>query len=129
MWATRGPPPLAPSLPSLGSIRMNLSDNSVLAGASRVLQERIPPGWAVERVASLGQGERLRIRSAEGRARELVVAALARPDPRAVGQLPTDRPLIVAAPYLSPATREAIAAAGASYVDHTGHVRLVLDEP
>ena len=37
--------------------------------------------------------------------------------------------LLVTAPYLSQGVREAIEDEGASYVDQTGNVRLVLDEP
>ena len=50
----------------------------------------------------------LRITSKEGQSRELPVSALSRPDPRAARQIPKDRPLLVAAPYLSRAVREAI---------------------
>jgi hypothetical protein len=44
-------------------------------------------------------------------------------------QLPKERPLLVAAPYLSRSVREVLEDEGASYVDQTGNVRLVLDEP
>lgn len=108
---------------------MSISDNSLIATTSRVLQERLPPGWAVERVAGSGRGPLLRITSKEGRSRELPVSPLSRPDPRAARQLPRDRPLLVAAPYLSRGVREAIEEEGSSYADHTGNVRLVLDEP
>ena len=108
---------------------MSVLDNNLVIGASRVLQERLPPGWEVARVAGSGLAPRLRITSSEGRSRELPVSPLSRPDPRAARQLPKDRPLLVAALYLSRAVREAIEAEGASYVDQTGHVRLVLDEP
>jgi hypothetical protein len=108
---------------------MKISDNSILASASRVLQQRLPPGWTAERVAASGPARRLRITSGEGRSCELPVAALTRPDPRAASRLPKDRPLLVAAPYLSRGVREAIEREGANYVDQTGNVRLVLDEP
>jgi hypothetical protein len=55
--------------------------------------------------------------------------ALSRPDPRAARQIPKERPLLVTAPYLSQAVREAIEDEAASYVDQTGNVRMVLDEP
>ncbi|TVR03515.1 MAG: hypothetical protein EA398_04695 [Deltaproteobacteria bacterium] len=108
---------------------MNLSDNSLITSTSRVLQERLPPGWVVERVAGQSCALRLRITSMEGRSREFPVSPLSRPDPRTARQLPKDRPLLVAAPYLSRSVREAIEDEGASYVDQTGNVRLVLDEP
>ena len=108
---------------------MNISDNSLVASTLRVLQERLPPGWEVERVAGSSRAPRLRITSKEGRSRELLVSPLARPDPRIARQLPKDRPLLVAARYLSRGVQEVIAGEGASYVDQTGNVRLVLDEP
>src|SRR5690606_18259412 len=108
---------------------MAILDNNLIAGASRVLQERLPPGWAIERVTASSRTPRLRITSKEGQSRELPVSALSRPDPRAARQIPKERPLLVTAPYLSQAVREAIEEEGASYVDQTGNVRLVLDEP
>lgn len=104
-------------------------DNNLIAGASRVLQERLPPGWAIERVAASGRAARLRITSKEGQSRELPVSALSRPDPRTARQIPKERPLLVTAPYLSRGVREAIESEGASYVDQTGNVRVVLDQP
>lgn len=87
---------------------MSISDNSLITSTSRVLQERLPPGWEVERVAGSSRAPRLRITSKEGRSRELPVSPLSRPDPRTARQLPKDRPLLVAAPYLSRGVREAI---------------------
>lgn len=104
-------------------------NNNLLASASRVLQERLPPGWAIARVAASSRTPRLRISSKDRRSRELPVSVLARPDPRTARQIPKDRPLLVAAAYLSQGVREAIEDEGASYVDQTGNVRVVLDEP
>lgn len=108
---------------------MAISNNNLIASASRVLQERLPPGWAIERVAASSRAPRLRISSKDGGSRELPVSVLSRPDPRAARQIPKERPLLVTAPYLSRGVREAIEDAGASYVDQTGNVRVVLDEP
>lgn len=108
---------------------MPFSDNRRIAAAFRVLQERLPPGWKIERVAASSRTPRLRITSSEGRAYELPVSALSRPDPRAARKLPKERPLLVTASYLSRSVREAIEDEGASYVDQTGNVRVVLDEP
>ena len=108
---------------------MKPSDNSLITRTSQVLQERLPPGWELERVSGSGNAPRLRVTSKEGRSRELPVSLLSRPDPRAARQLPKDRPLLIAASYLSRGVREAIEDEGASYVDQTGNVRLVLDEP
>lgn len=108
---------------------MASADNNLIASASRVLQDRLPPGWAIERIAASSRAPRLRISSKGGGSRELPVSVLSRPDPRAARQIPRERPLLVTAPYLSRGVREAIEDEGASYVDQTGNVRVVLDEP
>ena len=104
-------------------------DNSLIASASRVLQERLPPGWTIKRVATSNRAPRLCISAKDGSSRELPVSVLSRPDPRAARQIPEERPLLVTASYLSRGVREAIEDEGASYVDQTGNVRVVLDKP
>jgi len=128
-WATSGGNRLPRSAQLHGSDNMNIADNNLVASASRVLHERLPPGWRVERVAGSGGALRLRITSKEGRSREVPLVLVSRPDPRTARQLPKDRPLLVTAPYLSRAVREAIEDDGASYIDQTGNVRVLLDEP
>ena len=108
---------------------MNVSDNSLIASATRVVQDRLPPGWNVQRVGESSRAPRLRFTSNEGRWGELPVSALSRPDPRTARQLPKERPVLVAASYLSQSVRDVLEAEDASYVDQTGNVRLVLDEP
>lgn len=108
---------------------MSVSDNSIVNGATRVVQDRLPPGWVVERIGRSSSAPRLRITSKEGRSGEVAVAPLARPDPRSARQVPADRPLLVASPYLSRSVREVLEAEGASYADHTGNVRFIVDEP
>lgn len=128
MWAT--PCGLSPaSSPLLRMCTMNASDNTIVVGATRVMQERLPPGWIVERVRTTAQVPRLRITSKEGRSAEVAVCALSRPGPRSARQVPAERPLVVAAPYLSRSVRDVLEAEGASYVDQTGNVRIVVDEP
>ncbi len=108
---------------------MSVSDNSIIAGAARVVQERLPPGWVVERTRATSSSPHLLITSKEGRSGEVAVSVLARPDPRSARQVPPERPVLVVSPYLSRSVREALEAEGASYADHTGNVRLVVDEP
>ncbi|RLB62650.1 MAG: hypothetical protein DRI90_08615 [Deltaproteobacteria bacterium] len=115
------------SLPEL--CNMTILDNNLLAAATRLVQERLPPGWEVERVGVSSRAPRLRITSKEGRSGEVTVVALKRPDPRSVKLLPPARSLLVTAPYLSRSVRHVLEEAGASYLDQTGNVRLVLDEP
>jgi hypothetical protein len=108
---------------------MTVSDNMLIANATRVVQERLPPGWGVERVGASARVPGVRITSKEGRSGELPVVALSRPDPRVARQLPKERPLLVTAPYLSRNVRDVLESEGASYADQTGNVRLVLEEP
>lgn len=105
---------------------MATADNNLVASAARVLQQRLPPGWTVERVRA---SARLRITSNEGHSRELPVSALPRPDPRSARQISKERPLLVTASYLSRSVRETLEEEGAGYVDQTGNVRVVLDAP
>lgn len=105
---------------------MSSSNNRLVAKACRVLEERLPPGWAI---APLARPARLHITAKSGASRKLLVSTLPRPDPRAARQLPADRPLLVTSRYLSRSVREVIEDEGASYVDQTGNVRVVLDEP
>ncbi len=104
-------------------------DKTLVAQAVHAVQERLPSGWSAELVVASLQDLRLRILSKEGRAGELPMFVLTRPDPRAASRLPVERPLLVVASYLSLRVREALDGEGACYVDPTGNVRLVLDAP
>lgn len=108
---------------------MTNSDKSLFASTSRLVKDLLPPGWQVERVADGDRTLRLRIASKDGRSCELSVSPLSRPDPRAIRRLPAELTQLVVAPYLSRSVRAALEEAGASYVDQTGNVRLLLDEP
>lgn len=108
---------------------MDISDRRLVKGTSRILQELLPSGWGIEPAVAEDRTCRLHITSKDGRSGALPIITLSRPDPRAARKLPEARPLLVAAPYLSPSVREALSASGASYVDQTGNVRVVLDEP
>lgn len=108
---------------------MNVSDNNIVSRATRVVQDRLPPGWIVEPIGGSSSAPRLLITSKEGRSGEVAVASLPRPDPRSARQVPAERPVLVASPYLSRNVREVLEAEGASYADYTGNVRLVVDEP
>lgn len=109
---------------------MAISDNKLLDGATRQLESRLPPGWAIE--SSMGRGPvdaELRFTSSEGRSRSVPVALKRRIDPRMASQVPSEPSLIVVAPYLSKSVREVLEERGASYADQTGNTRVVLDEP
>ncbi len=120
---------VAPHRPFSWVSNVNMSDNNIIAGATRVVAERLPPGWIVERVGATSRGASLRISSGEGRVVEVPVSALARADPRSARRIPAGRPLLVVAAYLTRSVREVLEAEGVSYADQTGNVRIVVDEP
>jgi hypothetical protein len=101
------------------------------------LRQALPTAWKVEASpASVPQRPLITIRSPDGRVAHLRVAARSRFEPRAVagavtglGSPGTLRPLLVAALFLSPRSRDLLAAAGACYVDTTGNLRLVFERP
>ncbi len=108
---------------------MTSSDNIFITKATRTVQDRLPPGWGAKIVGVSSRTRRLRITSKEGRSGELLLSPIKRPDPRAARQLPKERPLLATAPYLSRSVRQVLEDEGLNYVDQTGNVRIVLDEP
>jgi hypothetical protein len=103
---------------------MKILNKTIIAEAARLVQDLLPPGWNVELT-----GTRLKFSSKEGRAGELAVTPVQKPEPRSVLRLLEQQPALIAAPYLSRTIRELLEASSVSYVDHTGNMRVVLDEP
>ncbi len=100
--------------------------------AAEAVGRRLPPGWS----ASIGQGKAgaraLVIAAPDGRRAELAINARKNINPRDVAGLVSEARggnLVVIAPFLSPRSRELLAEAGASYVDATGNLRIVVDAP
>jgi hypothetical protein len=109
---------------------MKISDNANLKEAVRVMGERLPPGWSVEVVSVLSQADAcLRFRSKEGRFCEIPVAIKKAIDPRGAQQISTENARLVVAPYISGAVRAALEQREVNYADHTGNIRIILDEP
>jgi hypothetical protein len=107
-----------------------ISDNALLESTAHQLESRLPPGWAIEPLHGSGPVETvLRFTSGEGRSRAVPVAIKRRIDPRVASQVPLEPALIIIASYLSKSVREILEARGLSYVDQTGNMRVVLDEP
>ena len=109
---------------------MFLSDNRLLDEATQLVELLLPPGWRVERRGAPGSGEAgLRFVSSEGRSRVVPVVLRQRLDPRGAAQVPSGLPRIVVARYLSKTVRERLEQRGIGFVDCTGNMRLVLDDP
>jgi len=128
-------------LPIVGNTSF-LSNRLIAAIVSR-LAGQMPAGWEVadasaapRRAAVTPKGNpRLEIRG-PGRTRGTVsVEARSHLEPREVELLAftrrpsPERPVLIAAPFLSPRTRERLAARGFAYADLTGNVRLSLARP
>src|SRR5712692_6135743 len=104
--------------------------------AVQQLRQHLPPTWSVAEAARVHEAI-IVIRAPDSRLAQLVVVSRRRIEPRDVaGVLPTGRrqrsratEVLVTAPFLSPRTRELLAAVGASYLDSTGNLRLALERP
>lgn len=112
----------------------NLDNNSATKLFSTLLK-RLPGSWDLKRLGAT-HGPDAMISAPDGRTIALQFKWAARLEPRAAQQLSrdlrsreTETTTVVASPFLSPRTRQELEAAGISYVDLTGNVRIVLDEP
>jgi hypothetical protein len=119
------------------------SETTVLRELMSALERRLPPGWRADmrrEPPRPGPDATLTVRAPDGSEANILVEYKTRLSaggvPDVLNQLrryadsygkPT-RPL-VAAPFLSPRTRQVLAEAGTSYVDGTGNLRLVLETP
>jgi hypothetical protein len=128
-------------LPIVGN--SGISDNSLIIEIVRLLQRRLPPSWE-SRILKPARGTSkasppmdaaLRVRRKGTPAGTVRLAAKRRVDPKDVDYLaatlrPTpERPVLIAAPFLSLRTQERLRSLGFAYADLTGNVRLSLAEP
>ena len=122
-----------------------LTQDELITAAQSLLTRRLPPEWTVE-LAS-GQPDSpgapdLIIKSARAGSQNSVLIEAKREfaprDVQALAGSPLIRrlrdragqtPIMVVAPYLSPRTREMLAAEGISFLDLTGNLRIHLDYP
>ncbi len=98
----------------------------------RLLAGRLPSSWHL--ASAPGGTPDATLRAPDGATARLRVIRRKRLDPKDVAALlaPQRGSLdgtLVAAPFLSPRTRQLLVDAGASYADATGNLRLVLDRP
>ncbi len=115
------------------------SEAQMLRAVERLLMDQMPPGWSLR--AQHGPRRRSRqadaewtIRSPDGGEATFVVEAkrdlLGRQVDDVLARLASfDGLLLVAAPYLGPTARRSLTQRGASYVDSTGNLRIVSDQP
>jgi hypothetical protein len=121
-----------------------ISGNSLLARATDALSARLPDGWSVSLLKSAPKGTGyqpdalLSVRAPDGSASRLVVeakrgmtaasAASLAPQLNAAATL-NDASTLLVADYLSPIARDRLMAAGVSYLDFTGNIRIALNKP
>jgi hypothetical protein len=112
------------------------SSAQTLAAIERSLPAALPPGWALVRARPAKANPELEwvVRAPGGESATFAVrfhrSSPGRQLDALVGQ-PRDAGsrALVAAPFLSPTVREALAERGVSYADATGNLRLVADRP
>lgn len=118
-------------------------DNKLVSDIVRMLRGRLPPGWdsSIEKAVKRGKGESatadaiLSVRREGAAAGTVLIEAKTRVEPRDVDFLAAtlrpapDRPVLIAAPFLSPGTQERLKRLGFAYADLAGNVRLTLTEP
>jgi hypothetical protein len=117
------------------------NSGNIFQEAAKALEDRLPPGWRLRRVSRetrVGKGtvaDTLVTLAGPGdQAASLVVETTSRLEPRNVEGLAGQRadsskPVLVVAPFLSPRTRELLAASGLNFADLTGNIRLALSKP
>lgn len=125
-----------------------LSGAELISLVSSLVEQRLPPRWSSTLDAGLlagwGAGDLidgvLVVRSPSGERLQVALEVKTRVAPRDVPGLlqrlervsdghGSPMTPMIAAPYLTPSVRAALEEAGASYVDATGNLRLIADEP
>ena len=118
------------------------TESDLITCVIRALGKRLPPTWSL---AELGRQEGwgkdrpdavVRLQSPEGKTTDIVLAVKRIIDPKDVPtviaqarRLARGRVIWVAAPFLSPGTRERLKQEGVSYADATGNMWFTLDNP
>ena len=110
------------------------NETPVLRAVLGVLAKVLPAGWSIDlEVPVLGKRPDLRITSSSGDSANFDVvtgrAGAISADALATNVSPNTVGLLYASDYISAPMRTKLAAAGISYVDGTGWVRLVADKP
>lgn len=110
----------------------------MLDQALRLLRDRLPSAWLVEREPIAPGGRRLdavlALTTPDGRVIAIAVEVKRRVEPRDVDRIVdilqslAGAPFVVA-PFLSPATRARLIERQAGYADSTGNFRLAIDDP
>ena len=102
----------------------------VFEGAVASIEARLPRSWKVDVVSRSTDGGSLRFTSPDAVAVDVPFQVRRELGPRAAEALAEPgSPSIVAAPWLSPRTRELLIESGWSYIDTTGNTYVAIDRP
>ena len=110
--------------PSPGSIRR------IFDAASSTIRSLLPDAWKLDVAGRTETGGLLRVVPPDGAPGVVAIRARNRFSTRDAVTLPDpDGPTIIAAPWLSPRTRELLERRGLNYVDQTGNTYLSVNRP
>jgi hypothetical protein len=131
-------------LPIMGNMALsgNIADGNAVDAVIEQLRDRLPTAWTLKRVASGGRSPRrpssdivAKLSDPAGGSVRIAIEAKSQVEPQNVDSV-AERArtvpagaVLVAAPFLSPRTRERLKAAGLNYADLTGNIRLALSMP
>ncbi len=117
-------------------------DNSLIRSALASLAKRLPRGWTIKQTEKGRQARKggfsdaiLKVSGPGSGQASIVIEAKSRIEPKDVDSLAAsprpdrDAALLVVAPFISVRTQERLEAAGFSYADLTGNIRLSLSKP
>ncbi len=107
------------------------SNRDIIRRSYDAIADRLPESWALElREGSDGADALLTLQAADGERAEVTLRARRALEARDVAALGEGIVVgLVAAPYLNPSVRTALAERGIGYADATGNLRLELDRP
>ena len=102
----------------------------IFDAASSTIRSLLPDAWNLEVTGRNDAGGVVRVVAPDGTPGEVAIEVRDRLTPRDAAVLPTpDGPTIVAAPWLSPRTRELLENGGMNYIDQTGNTSLKVNRP
>lgn len=102
----------------------------IFDAASSTIRSLLPDAWNLEVTGRNDAGGVVRVVAPDGTSGKVAIEVRDRLTPREAAGLPTpDGPTIVAAPWLSPRTRELLENGGLNYIDQTGNTCLIVNTP
>ncbi len=102
----------------------------IFEAASIMIEGLLPETWRLEITDRNDSGGLIRVAAADDAVCNIAIRVRDRLSTREAAALPNpDTPTIIAAPWVSPRTRELLVEGGLNYIDQTGNVYLSIDHP